>query len=279
MAVIVQELVPAQVSGVGFSVNSNSEYEDVYTVEAVLGMGNMLVSGKETPDSYVIAKKEHLLIDVSISVQKKASIFIGDKLTSKKLSRSQGSRMFLSQKDVIVLSKYMKFLEEQLRVPVDIEWAKHGNQITLLQVRSITYKMPHVEIRTHKLVWHKQVQAFLVTEIWAASEKYYAKKNLGIKATADPMFVYNPNSGTDAYYNKDDIRNKPVQLLEFYKNKPALFNKAFKQYMKLVEKMESDNFLERPLVEIFDTLERAWPFMGVLYILLDLCDRGARPCV
>ncbi|HEC30706.1 MAG TPA: hypothetical protein ENI66_01690 [Candidatus Yonathbacteria bacterium] len=272
MAVIVQELIPAHVSGVGFSTHPNFEL-NIHTVEAVSGMGNMLVSGKENPDLYIIEKKKHKLIDASIVIQKKESVFIKGNLVSRKLSRLKGARMLLSQEDASVLSKNMGFLEKQLGVPVDIEWAKCGDQIILLQVRPITYKTSHTETYTHKLVWHQQVQAFLVTEIWAASERY-AKKLLGINTIADPIFVHNSNSGIDIYYHKDDIRNKPMLLLEFYKNNPVLFTKTFQRYMKLVNEMKSVDFLKRPVGDIFKVLERAWPFMGVLYILLGLRDRG-----
>jgi phosphoenolpyruvate synthase/pyruvate phosphate dikinase len=275
MAVIVQELVPAHVSGVGFSAHPNPGFEDIHTVEAVSGMGNVLVSGKENPDSYVIEKRGHTLIDASIVVQKRENVLVGGKLTLKKLSRLQGARMLLSREDVKILSRSMRFLEKRLGVPVDIEWAKYKNKIILLQARPITYKTSHTEIYTHKLVWYQQVQSFLATEIWSASERY-AKKLLGIDAIADPIFVHNLNSGVDVYYHKEDIRNKPILLLEFYKNNPVLFAETFKHYMKLVDEMKSVDFLKRPFTEIFNVLEQAWPFMGVLYILLDLRDRGVR---
>ena len=272
MAVIVQELIPAHVSGVGFSTHPNFEL-NIHTVEAVSGMGNMLVSGKENPDLYIIEKKKHKLIDASIVIQKKESVFIKGNLVSRKLSRLKGARMLLSQEDASVLSKNMGFLEKQLGVPVDIEWVKYKNQIYLLQVRYVTHKIPHTDIHTHKLLWHKQVQAFLVTEIWVASEQY-TKKLLGINTIADPLFVHNLNSSVDVYYHKKDIRNKPMMLLEFYKNNPKSFAKALKLYMKLVYEMKRKSFLKRPIVEIFNTLEQTWPFMGVFYILLGLRTRG-----
>ncbi len=273
MAVIVQELIPAHVSGVGFSMHPSPGFENIHIVEAVSGMGSMLVSGKENPDSYIIEKRRHTLIDASIAIQKKENVLAGGRLISRKLSQQQGARMLLSREDVRILSRNMKSLEKRLGVPVDIEWAKYKDQIILLQARPITYKTHYTEIYTHKLVWHKQIQAFLVSEIWAASERY-VKKLLGINTIADPIFVHDSNSGIDVYYHKEDIRNKPMLLLEFYKNNPALFTKAFQHYMKLVDEMRSVDFLKRSVEEIFNVLERAWPFMGVLYILLDLRDRG-----
>ncbi len=272
MAVIVQELIPAQISGVGFSVHPNSDFEDVHTVEAVSGIGKLLVSGKESPDVYFIEKKWHTLIDASIKIQKKESVFVARKLISRKMSRSRGARMLLSREDAKTISRNMSFLEKQFGVPVTIEWSKYKNQINLLQVRPISQKRK-VGLYTHKIVWHKQVQAFLVTEIWAASERY-TKKLLGINAVADPIFVHKLNSGVDVYYHKDDIRNKPIVLLDFYRDNPELFIKALQHYMKLVDEMKSVAFLERSSFEIFDVLERAWPFMGVLYVLLDLRARG-----
>ena len=52
VAVLVQQLVPAEISGVVFSANPVSGNRDEVMINATWGLGESLVSGKVTPDTY-----------------------------------------------------------------------------------------------------------------------------------------------------------------------------------------------------------------------------------
>lgn len=56
MAVIIQEMIPSVFSGVVFTVNPVNNNIDQVLIESVKGLGESLVSGEVTPDSYVCEK-------------------------------------------------------------------------------------------------------------------------------------------------------------------------------------------------------------------------------
>jgi len=55
VAVIVQSMVDSDVSGVAFSVNPVTLAESQVVIEACYGLGEALVSGQVTPDSYIVS--------------------------------------------------------------------------------------------------------------------------------------------------------------------------------------------------------------------------------
>ncbi len=56
MAVVVQQMVPAEVSGVAFTLNPVTGAADEIVVEASWGMGAGIVDGRVTPDRYVLRR-------------------------------------------------------------------------------------------------------------------------------------------------------------------------------------------------------------------------------
>ncbi|MEM5819113.1 MAG: PEP/pyruvate-binding domain-containing protein, partial [Desulfitobacterium hafniense] len=57
LAVVIQQMVDSEVSGVAFSVNPMNAKENEMVIESVWGLGEGIVSGKVTPDHYVINKQ------------------------------------------------------------------------------------------------------------------------------------------------------------------------------------------------------------------------------
>lgn len=66
LAIIVQKMVPAESAGVAFSAHPVSQEQNQAVIEAVKGLGEALVSGKTTPDRYVIDKKSVKLVNASL---------------------------------------------------------------------------------------------------------------------------------------------------------------------------------------------------------------------
>ncbi len=57
VAVVVQKMVQSEVSGVAFSVNPTNNNFNEIVIESVLGLGEAIVSGSVTPDTYIVNKK------------------------------------------------------------------------------------------------------------------------------------------------------------------------------------------------------------------------------
>src|SRR5439155_21413005 len=67
LAVVVQELVPAEAAGVLFTVNPLTGARDQVMINAAWGLGEAIVSGQVTPDTMVLDKASGVLKDVQIS--------------------------------------------------------------------------------------------------------------------------------------------------------------------------------------------------------------------
>ncbi|MFA5537337.1 MAG: PEP/pyruvate-binding domain-containing protein [Bacillota bacterium] len=116
MAVIVQEMVPAQVSGVMFTANPISNSRKEIYIEAVQGLGDKLVQGEVAGESYLI-NKENLGI----------------------LARTTlGSYPLLTDFSLRQLAHEGRKLEALFADYQDVEWAFLNEELYVLQSRSIT---------------------------------------------------------------------------------------------------------------------------------------------
>lgn len=109
VAVIVQKMVQSRVSGVAFSKHPVTSEARV-VVEAVHGLGEQLVSGSVTPDTYIEGGEQYL-------------------------ARSEA---ILTEQELAEVIELTKRVEESLGYSVDIEWAYEGDTLYLLQARPIT---------------------------------------------------------------------------------------------------------------------------------------------
>jgi phosphoenolpyruvate synthase/pyruvate phosphate dikinase len=138
IAVIVQEMVQSDVSGVAFSVNPVTESADQLVIEAALGLGEAVVSGEINPDSYVIEKETGLILEQQIVEQSKRLIVgsgsenVWQSLIPPRIEAK------LSNKQLVELVAAVRRVEALFGFPVDIEWAYVDTSLYMLQSRPIT---------------------------------------------------------------------------------------------------------------------------------------------
>lgn len=139
IAVIVQEMVESEKSGVMFTADPVSNDTDVIVIEAIYGLGEAIVSGMVTPDSYKIDKNSMKIIDKKISKQNFMIALVGSKTTSVNVKEKIRDKQKISDKEIIELAKLGEKIEEHYNgKPQDIEWAISGKNIYIVQSRPIT---------------------------------------------------------------------------------------------------------------------------------------------
>ncbi len=147
VAVVVQKMVESEVSGIAFSVHPVTEDRNQLIIEAGFGLGEAIVSGQITPDSYVVEKSPRRIIDKNISEQTRllfrASLYLGKVEQPganewKELSKPEGERQKLSDKQILELSDLVLQIERNYGFPCDIEWALADGKFYILQSRLIT---------------------------------------------------------------------------------------------------------------------------------------------
>ncbi len=144
LAVIVQKMVNSDKSGVMFSKNPSLKDKNII-IEAVFGLGEGIVSGKITPDRYVISEKLEIL-EKNIS-EKKIAITKDDsgKELTVKLEKEKSNQQVLNDEEIKKLAEISIKLEKHYQKPQDIEFAIEKNKIYIVQTRPITTLEKKVE--------------------------------------------------------------------------------------------------------------------------------------
>jgi len=138
VAVVVQKMVQSDVSGVCFTVHPVTKDKNQMVIEAVWGLGEILVSGQITPDTYVIEKDTLNILDKNINLQEKMIVRskVGNKLVS--VPQAKQSKQKLSKEQIRKLSRICLKIENHYQYPQDIEWALENRKFYILQTRPIT---------------------------------------------------------------------------------------------------------------------------------------------
>jgi pyruvate, water dikinase len=140
MAVVVQEMVTAEKSGVMFTVDPIERRRDRMVIEAVFGLGEGIVSGLLTPDHYVLDREDGSIVREFVSVQTTALVCdaASDGTQHVELSEDEGGARVLSDDELGRLRDTGLKLEAFFGSPQDVEWCIRGRDLLLLQSRPIT---------------------------------------------------------------------------------------------------------------------------------------------
>jgi len=150
LAVVVQKMVDSEKSGVVFSKDPSYKNEHII-IEAVWGLGEGIVSGMITPDTYIVSRSLEI-IDKKIS-QKKIAITrdsSGGKAVVK-LREEKSLYQVLQAHEIKKLADIALKLEEHYGKPQDIEYAIEGGEIYIVQTRPITTLENRVESSAQKI--------------------------------------------------------------------------------------------------------------------------------
>jgi pyruvate, water dikinase len=138
IAVVVQRMVHAQVSGVLFTCDPVRKRRDRMIVEAVIGLGEAAVSGAVTPDHYVI-KRDGRVRKAHVHQQPYA-IVAGEAggIARQELDPDAGAARKADDELLAELARIGDELEQRVGVPQDIEWAVQDGELYVLQARPVT---------------------------------------------------------------------------------------------------------------------------------------------
>ncbi len=138
LAVLVQQLVPADVSAVVFSANPVTGCDEEVMINASWGLGESLVSGTVTPDTYMVRKSD-LAIDCRDIAEKRRMTVLAQQGTHEvPVPRKHQKAPSIDEAQVVELARLSMALETAMGWPVDIECAYRGRDLYLLQCRPIT---------------------------------------------------------------------------------------------------------------------------------------------
>lgn len=138
LAVVVQKMVASDISGIMFTVDPNSEMPHII-IEAGYGLGEAIVSGKVTPDTYVVDKFHNKIINKKISKQTwKYTRGTGGDTVRENIPAHIQSVQKMMDEQILALGKIGNDIEVHYTKPMDIEWAVEDGKIFVVQARPVT---------------------------------------------------------------------------------------------------------------------------------------------
>lgn len=149
LAVVVQEQISAEVSGVAFSINPGNNSYDEAVINSNFGLGESIVSGQVTPDTFVVDKVSLRILQKQLGTKETAFICKTEGGIEKQTPADPNAPS-LTGEQVIVITKLVTKVESHYGKPMEIEWAYANGQLYLLQARAITVYVPLPEIMITK---------------------------------------------------------------------------------------------------------------------------------
>jgi len=162
-------------SGVMFTIDTESGFKDVVEIDASWGLGEMVVQGKVTPDSYLIFKptlnqgfrsivkksigsKENKMIYASTSSTRAAGSGLVKEV---EVTEKERNIFVLNNEEILTLSRWALEIEKHYtekagkEMPMDMEWAKDGitGELFIVQARpeTVQSEKKHNSITEYKL--------------------------------------------------------------------------------------------------------------------------------
>lgn len=142
LAVVVQQMIPAEVAGILFTANPMSGVRDEIVLDASWGLGEAIVGGLVTPDHIVADKKTGVIKEIVIGEKAVMTTPTNSGTVEREVENSQRHVQVLSPAQVAELVRLGASIEALYGIPQDIEWCWVGNQFFIVQARPITTLPP-----------------------------------------------------------------------------------------------------------------------------------------
>ncbi|MYD97021.1 MAG: hypothetical protein F4X98_06500 [Gammaproteobacteria bacterium] len=139
MAVVVQRLVNADVSGILFTANPATGQRDELVVNSSYGLGPPVVAGQVDPDTYVVDRQALAATSTTIGAKARRLIAAGNGTRADSVAAERRNESSLTEDQLGRLASTALAVERLFDdVPQDIEWSYVGDELWLLQSRPIT---------------------------------------------------------------------------------------------------------------------------------------------
>lgn len=150
----VQRMVRSETgtSGVMFTIDTESGFNDVVFITASYGLGEMVVQGAVNPDEFYISKAllnagKPAVIRRNLGSKQQKMVYADEHSAGKSVKivpvdKAERNQFSLSNEELVELAKQALIIEKHYGHAMDIEWAKDGdsNKLFIVQARPETVK-------------------------------------------------------------------------------------------------------------------------------------------
>ncbi|MCB9091849.1 MAG: phosphoenolpyruvate synthase [Halobacteriovoraceae bacterium] len=138
VAVVIQEMINPEVSGVVFTGNPVNQKGNEIVINSVFGVGEGLVSGLIDGDTFIVDKHEQKIISSEIAEKEKKLTLDDSGEGIKEVELKNPSEKTLSDEQITEIAQLAQKIEAFYHYPQDIEWAIKDGKLYVLQARPIT---------------------------------------------------------------------------------------------------------------------------------------------
>ncbi|XP_067130557.1 rifampicin phosphotransferase-like [Centruroides vittatus] len=243
MAVVVQEMVPAQIAGVAFTCDPVTGNPACITITANYGLGESVVSASSEPDTVILERNfdNTLFIKSQTIGEKRIKIQMsgGGGTITENVTEEQAKLCCLQPEDSLRIGHVSILIEQCFGNPRDIEWAIVNNQIYLLQARPITTQ----DLETEFEITHELDSGHLT------DNEYITKANVGevMPNALSPLSISTVIKSLDLGFQAEMFKEKfsyNVYIPESNYALPTNFNHCFISIIDVVMRKCSDEASE-----------------------------------
>jgi pyruvate,water dikinase len=141
LSAVIQMMVFSKAAGVMFTVNVANGDDKNIMIEGAYGLGEYVVGGNVTPDSYIISKKDMKILSATVNEQDVMLIRKkGGSCEEVKVPKALQKKQTLTNEQILELAGYAKKIEKHYGCYMDMEWGidERDNKVWLLQARPET---------------------------------------------------------------------------------------------------------------------------------------------
>lgn len=138
IAVPVQMMISSESSGIMFTIDPVTNEKQTIVIEAIYGLGELIVQGSVTPDHFEVDKKSFKLLTKKAVKQTKMLVRKNGVTKEYSVDRKLEDKQKITDKEIIEIARLGVKLEKHYYHPQDVEWAIEKEKVYIVQTRPIT---------------------------------------------------------------------------------------------------------------------------------------------
>ena len=265
VAVVVQQMVDSDISGIGFSVHPVTQEPNMMLIEACLGLGEAIVSGRINPDQYVVERGSDKIIASVVGEQREALYVASGKSSGgwRELG-ARGNERKISDEQVVEYAHMLSQIHDHYGHPVDTEWAIENGQFQVLQARPITtlaeeYRESLIDLSIEWQPIVRRPQSLIEVSIashWIDAQ--HVHNRLGIHIDRE-LAIQDQAGMAQLFQNKEACEASFVRVKEALRNDRELLVEMLQHGQQIYRNVQSQ-IEQGP--DGFDTLDEAADFFA-----------------
>ena len=275
MAVVVQQMVQAEVAGVAFTTDPVTGNLDHVVIDANFGLGESVVSGEAQVDHLVVDRRSWHVTAAHVASKRMRVVAAESGTITVEVSATEAQRPALAEPDAVAVARLAARVEEHFGWPQDIEWALANGCLTLLQSRPITTLPPRwtrdesaerfpnvvtpltwdfVEEGFHRSLNH----SFALMGLPAYDGKWFARFGNYVYGNQNAVELYARRSPVPALTLPELVAHLPaiIQRFRWIRTLPGEWRRALPTFLAEMDAFRAERVEEYDLPNLWNYLER-----------------------